>query len=225
MIDVGRTPTIAEALQAVISSNLVDVHTAMPGTVVSYDAATQTADIRPGLPRTLRDADGEKSLEELPVIPAVPVHWTMGGDYFVTMPLPPGAGGLLIFSERDISAWLDQGGAPDPGDEGLHGMAGAVFVPGLSTVAARLAGIPADHMALGSIKTNQIHIDDSGVRIGSNSASHPIAKGDVVDAAFAALTTFASNVVTACAANTPPIAVVSLAALGAVSSVKHKVDS
>lgn len=152
-----------------------DLQTALPGRVESYDPATQTANVKPMIKRVSREGvdaggvDGTRVVDELPVIPAVPVVWPRGGGYFMTFPLATGDSGLIVFSARDIGAWRDSGQVSDPGDEGLHTLSGAVFIPGLETVAKKLTNADAGtgHAVIGKEGGTQIHIDASAVQLGA----------------------------------------------------------
>ena len=96
--------------------------------MVSYDAASRTATIKP-MQKTVLYADGERQAHDLAPIHAVPVCWPGQVD------LVAGDGVLLVFCDYDMGSWRDGGGsAADPGDETSHGPSGAVAIPGLDTV-------------------------------------------------------------------------------------------
>lgn len=131
-----RNRSTTEALRSVLDSFASDLHVALPGVVRSYDAATQTADIEPGVQRVRSAADEEQdedTAEALPVLPSVPVAWPRAGGHFLHWPLAAGDTVLLVFSESDLSAWRESGGVVDPGIGLRHGLGGAVAVPGLNT--------------------------------------------------------------------------------------------
>ena len=54
------TPSFAAVLRQLVDARLVDVHTSLPGRVVSYDATTQRASVKPLLKRGRRDEAGER---------------------------------------------------------------------------------------------------------------------------------------------------------------------
>lgn len=216
MTDSLKNATWAKVLIDMLDRRMLDVHTSLPGEIVSYDAAKQVADVRPMLKRRIPDPDGgDDTIEALPTIPAVPVVWPRGGGYCLTFPLAKGDGVMLVFSEADLSAWRDTGEASDPGDVERHGLAGAVAVPGVDTVARALTDASATHLVIGKDGGPAIHIDSTGVKIGAAGASHPIALGDKVD-------TWAAAVKAALAAAPGgPVTVPTLTS----SSTKHMVDA
>ena len=77
-------PTEAEALKKEILSSL---HCALPGTMESFDADTQTAVIRPAVPR-------------MPLLRDVPVYMP------VSFEVNPGDACLVIFADRDMDKWF-----------------------------------------------------------------------------------------------------------------------
>lgn len=177
--------TEAELLRRVMTSAQADMHTAMPGRVVTYDVLEQVADVEPQLILGGR---------ELPIIPRVRVVWPRGGNGYMVFPVVPGDYGLMIFCEADISSWVSSGSKTEPGDEARHGIHGAVFVPGLYPSGHALAATPGATVLAGS-----------DVRIGAADAFEPILHGQKIYNAFnvwnAALATYVAAVEVAC---TPP---------------------
>ena len=93
-----------DALIGLIRSQLVDVNTCLPGTIVSYAG---------GLARVLptgskRFADGD--ILEFPIIPNVRVCWPSfaGGSAGVKGPVLPGDKCLLIFSQQAVDGSDDR---------------------------------------------------------------------------------------------------------------------
>lgn len=109
-------PTEAELLRTVIESRLADVHTSIPGRVVSYDGATQTADIEIVILRAEQAESGATVHETYPIVPNVPVGWPSGGGYSLQFPLEAGDGVWLVFSESAIAQWRETGDISPPGD-------------------------------------------------------------------------------------------------------------
>ena len=148
-----RRLTTAETLARILDSFAQDLHVALPGVVRSYDAETQTADVRLGLQRVLQaeDEDQDEDLtENLPILPSVPVVFPRGGGYFLSFPLAAGDGVLVVFNELDINAWRDSSGeAVDPGVGLRHGLSGAVAVPGMFTRGDALASASGVYARLG----------------------------------------------------------------------------
>lgn len=102
------------AIRSIISTELADVYTTLPGEVVSYDGMFVTA--RPALAKRL--ANGENL--PAPQIVRVPVCWPVGdvngAQALISVPLKAGDAIKLSFSARALENWLtgDNGPPDDP---------------------------------------------------------------------------------------------------------------
>ncbi len=130
---------VESGLLNLISTVLSDVHTSMPGTIVSYDPATRRAVVRPALSKQL--ADGR--VLPAPEVVSVPVIFPTGsgGLAGMTFPVASGDGVMLHFSERSLEAWHTAGG-PIPDDPRSFDLSDAVAVPGLNHGGATPAAHP-----------------------------------------------------------------------------------
>ena len=110
----------------VIAAELADVHTCLPGVIVSYDG--QFAAVRPALDKQL--ANGE--ILAAPQIARVPVCWpcgdVSGGQALISVPLRAGDNVLLHFSERALDDWLN-GTDGAPGDPRQFDLSDAFATP------------------------------------------------------------------------------------------------
>jgi hypothetical protein len=158
------SPDLATMIGQALDSKLVDVHTAMPGRVESYDKGKQVANIRPQLKRVLRRRDGSRVAEELPVLPCVPVRFPRVGAFFIHFPVKEGDFGSLIFHEYSIGRWRSIGDQVDPGDTRRHDLSGAEFVPGVfpSSLALPDGDLSDDQMRFGAAGAYVIEINNAG---------------------------------------------------------------
>lgn len=102
----------------------------MPGRVQSYDPDLQTADIVPLIRQQVPQPDGSYAMEDLPVVPSVPVCFPRSGDAMVTLPIAAGDTGLLIVCGPAIGHWrVGDGDVTDPGDLRRFHLSHAVFLP------------------------------------------------------------------------------------------------
>lgn len=163
----------ADTLRRVIDAALLDVHTALPGRVRSYDAATQTADVTLGARRVVPATDEdttEDTAEDLPVLVAVPVVWPRGGGFRMHAPLASGDGVLVVFPESSIDRWLDSGDAADPALPTRHGIDGAIAIPGLGFRGGRIGSAPTDGIVIGQDGGPDVKITGSEVQAGGSLA-------------------------------------------------------
>lgn len=99
-----------------LRNNLIELHTAMPAVIESFDAATQTAKVNLSIKRVLK---GGETTAISPVI-NVPCVYPSAGGYSITFPVTAGDECLVVFSERAIDNWLQLGGQQDPAGSRIH---------------------------------------------------------------------------------------------------------
>lgn len=104
------------AMDATVDSKLKELHTALPGIIVAFDAVKQTASVQSTISRVAHD----DSATPLPLCVDVPVHFPGGSGYVLTFPVAPGDECLLVFSERAIDGWFESGEVTPPTDYRLH---------------------------------------------------------------------------------------------------------
>lgn len=124
------TPAEVAALKKEIFSSL---HCAMPGVVESFDAATQTASVRPAL---------KHSSATLPVIRDVPVYFPGGAASGITWLIVAGDECLLIFADFDIDHWFENGEAREPISDRMHDLPDAFAFVGFRSRGKALEHFP-----------------------------------------------------------------------------------
>lgn len=122
-----ETPSLAKVMQDMVDKQLMDVHTSMPGTIISYDYASNMAVIQPSLKRKFKQSS---SSINLPPISNVPVCFPSVGKAHIRFPLNSGDEGEIVFQERSIDKWLSLGGTIDPEDTRKFHLSDAIFFPG-----------------------------------------------------------------------------------------------
>ena len=123
----NETPEWPKAIQQLIEARVCEIHTSMPGRIVSYDSATQKASVQPELKRKYRDG----STLSPPVIPDVTVMMPRAGKAFLSLPLKSGDQVTIFFMERSTDDWKQTGGEVDPSAiPRKHSFADAFCYPG-----------------------------------------------------------------------------------------------
>lgn len=119
--------SLTDSIQQMIEKSIGDMNTNIPGKIVSYNAATNRAVVKPDLPKMIPTNEALQS----PQIIEVPVVWPAsgGGKASFTMPLQPGDGMLLNFSQRSMENWLD-GKTDSVDDPRQHDLSDCVAIPG-----------------------------------------------------------------------------------------------
>ena len=108
------------------------LHTAMPGIIDAYDVTKRRARVRPALFLVMTGQqpgeDGEAVERALAV--NVPVMWHAGGELMSFFPLEAGNRGMLMFSERGMTAFKQTGDIAMPDKARFFDESDCVFVPG-----------------------------------------------------------------------------------------------
>jgi hypothetical protein len=181
-MSIERTPDLRDVIEEAVRAKVATIHTAIPGVVVSYDAATQMATVRIRVNGRRKQRDGTVSTYAPPIIAMVPVVMPGGVSSGLTVPLDAGDPVMIHFSERDHSRWLQTGEQSDPVDVRRFDRSDAVAVPGCFP----LQGVtrPADSVADGPV------LYGDAVYLGSGSASDFVALASLVDDNFSELRSF-----------------------------------
>ena len=119
--------TMTDAMRQAVLFQLYDVHTALPGQIVSYDYTTQKAVIQPCLKKSYLDG----TTQEMPILNNVPVIFPRAGKASLTFPVVPGDTCLLLFIERSTDLWKSVGGVVAPNDPRKFDLSDAVAIMGL----------------------------------------------------------------------------------------------
>lgn len=119
------TPQDIATLKREIFSSL---HCALPGTVESFDAESQTAVIRPGISVSSRpERSGAEGSHAYPLLCDVPVFMP------VFFEITAGDPCLVIFADCDIDAWFDGGEQEQPASGRKHSLSDAFAFVGFRT--------------------------------------------------------------------------------------------
>lgn len=150
------TTSLADVIRSATADAVRDAAVALPGIVVSYNAVTETATIKPAISRLVQTEDEpeEDEPEELPAIPDVKIIWYRARGISIAPPISspgllPGDPVLLVCCDRDISSWMQSGAVSEPDDYRSHSWGNAVAFPGLTPTANPFPA-PADAAALAS---------------------------------------------------------------------------
>jgi len=136
-----ESPDLVDVILDAIRSNQLELNSVMPGTIVSYDAANQTAVVQPSFKITYFEPGGTESRAE---IDDVRVIFPRSGQQGLVFPVSAGDSVLLLFSQRSLDDWLDEGGEVELSDTRLHNINDAIALVGFASIAERLDPAPAN---------------------------------------------------------------------------------
>lgn len=119
-------PDFVTELKNIIKEKINNIHTAVPGEIVSIDESTGRASV---LPKAQMRFSNGKTLD-FPIITGVPLVMPQSGvaETSIAFPVSPGDQCLLVFSEQALDYWLGNGSA---NSQLKYSLSGAIAIPGL----------------------------------------------------------------------------------------------
>jgi len=136
--------TFSSLVKLGIRSALKEVHTALPGVVVDFDPATQRASVQPTIQRNFVDPEGNITPTDLPKLINVPVVFPQAGGFALTFPVQPGDEVLLVFAERSIDRWAEEGGVQNQAAKRFHSLSDAFAILGVNSKPNVVTGYATD---------------------------------------------------------------------------------
>lgn len=140
-----------EGLRLLFEGFQANLWTALPGTVVSYDATKGTCVIQPTIQAQVTKPDGSQGFVNLPALPDVPVVYLGGGGFVATFPIQPGDEALVIFSSRCIDGWWQQGGVQPQAELRMHDLSDGFAIIGPRSLAKALTNVSTSTVQLRSL--------------------------------------------------------------------------
>ena len=113
-----------------ITAARMDLHTAMPGIIQSFDAARMTCTLQPAIRGAIVAPNGRAEAADLPLLVDCPVVFPGGGGYILTYPLKAGDEALIVIAERCIDAWWQSGGVQAAAEYRLQDLSDGFVIPG-----------------------------------------------------------------------------------------------
>jgi hypothetical protein len=173
--------TLAELLDMAMDGRQVDMHTAFPAKVDSYDNSKQTINCTPQVRRHLPDGQGNWIDEPLPALADVPVCFPRVGGFFLSFPIQAGDYVLIVVCQKNLSVWRASGTANDPGDLGMHTLDGAIAIPGIFPDSKKLSNSDSTNMVLGSDTDGDSRIEikpSGGINLGASASQGILTQKD-----------------------------------------------
>lgn len=134
----------AAVLAAHIEEHALDLHTCLPGRIVSFNETDQTAKVQPGIQRIF----AQQGPVNLPELVDVPVCFPGGGPFVLTFPVTTGDECILLFSERAIDFWWQNGGVQLPAEYRTHDLSDAFAFVGVNSKPRKLSGVSTSDVQL-----------------------------------------------------------------------------
>ncbi|WHS97779.1 MAG: hypothetical protein LZT29_00656 [Pantoea stewartii] len=135
---IGSSEHMSSQLYNTIFSML---RVSLPGIVQSFDPVTCTCTVQPAIAGQGVDEKGQSQSAPLPLLTDVPVIFPRGGGCTITFPVKAGDECLVVFSDRCIDFWWQNGGVQEPVDPRQHDLSDAFAFIGPQSQAQKISGI------------------------------------------------------------------------------------
>lgn len=120
---------LAGVIQQGVKNYMKDVHTCLPGKIVTFDGATQLAEVQLLITRAFTNG----KIEPLPLLLNVPVWFPRAGGFNITFPVKKDDQCLVLFGERALDRWITEGDIQPPQDMRMHSLSDAICLVGMSS--------------------------------------------------------------------------------------------
>ncbi|MBC8947232.1 Gp138 family membrane-puncturing spike protein [Xenorhabdus indica] len=150
-------------MQESVSSGL---YVSMPCIIQSFDPNAVTVTAQPAIRWKVTDETGKTESVALPLLVDVPVIFPRGGGVTLTFPIKPGDECLVVFADRCIDYWWQNGGIQEPVDPRQHHLSDGFAIVGPQSQARKIGGI--------STQNAQLRTDDGAACIELSPGNHNI---------------------------------------------------
>jgi hypothetical protein len=151
MLQIERIADAEESMRAVLDGYAANLWTALPGIVQSYDRMRGTCTIQPAIQAQITSPTGSVSFVNLPVLLDVPVVYMGGGNFVATFPIQQGDEALVIFSDRCIDAWWQNGGVQKQAEIRIHDLSDGFAFIGPRSLANSIPNVSSSAVQLRSL--------------------------------------------------------------------------
>ncbi|MGJ5822132.1 phage baseplate assembly protein V [Serratia sp. H402Y] len=155
-----------QADQALIDAINAGMRVSIPGIIQSFDADAVTCVVLPAVKGSEPESAGGGNSASLPLLVDVPVIFPRGGGVTLTFPVKSGDECLLVFADRSIDFWWQNGGVQESAAERMHHLSDAFAIVGPQSQAQKISGI--------STSAAQLRTDDGAAFIELDPSSHAV---------------------------------------------------
>lgn len=129
--------------------------TSCPGIIQSFDASKRTCVVQPAIKAQVMNPQGETRWELLPLLLDCPVQFPQGGGFVLTFPLAQGDECLVVFADRCIDAWWQNGDVQPQAELRMHDLSDGFVIPGPRSIPKVEGGISTTEVQLRSVDGNR----------------------------------------------------------------------
>ncbi|WP_027188682.1 Gp138 family membrane-puncturing spike protein [Desulfovibrio cuneatus] len=125
-----RTHDAVEAMRVALDGRQLEMWTALPGLVNSFNPAAMTVSVQPAIKGWVQQETGKVQEVNLPLLVDVPVVFPCGGGFSLTHPVKKDDECLVVFASRCIDGWWQGGGIGSRPDERMHDLSDGFAIVG-----------------------------------------------------------------------------------------------
>ncbi len=133
-------PTLTDAFGQLKLDIFRTLNCVKVGQIQSFDPSRKTAQVQILFRRVLNDG----TVSDYPVLVDCPVFTLQGGGGFVQFPIAAGDQCLLLFCDRNLDAWFQNGTAAAPFDARCHDLSDGIALVGLNALSSSLPAYQAN---------------------------------------------------------------------------------
>lgn len=137
-----------EVYDSILKGAKQSIRVSMPGVIKSFDPETVTCVVEVSIYIPKPESAEGKSIDRLaqdnvfyPLILDAPVIFPRGGGCTLTFPISAGDECLVIFADRCIDFWWQNGGVQNGSRGRMHDYSDAFVIPGPQSQAKKISGI------------------------------------------------------------------------------------
>lgn len=134
-LNFGPKLTMASLMDLQKKGTMRQINCHQVGEIVSFDPATQTAEVKIKMSFLL---NGE--IKEYPLLLDCPCIILAGGEGALTLPIKAGDSCLVLFNDRDMDNWYSGGQTMPPRTDRLHDFSDAIALVGLRNKKNQISG-------------------------------------------------------------------------------------
>lgn len=161
-----RSGDLSETLASEREQIKDQIRVALPGIIQSFDPSTVTAVVQPAIKSVQCNNDETTTTRDYPLLMDVPVMFPRGGGVTLTFPVKAGDECLVIFADRCIDFWWQNGGVQEPVDFRMHGLSDGFAIVGPQSQVTKISNI--------STGTAQLRTDDGAAYVELDPQNHDL---------------------------------------------------
>lgn len=154
-------PNLTDLLNAVRNNVVTEINCINIGIIQDFDVATQTATIQLALKKVLSvDTDGTRTMQERSILKVCPVMVLFGGNSFLSMPIKKGDNCIVLFNDREIDEWFENGGIQTPISYRNHDLSDAIAIVGIRSLQDSISDYLSDGIRLSYNSASRIDLSE-----------------------------------------------------------------